>query len=68
MAAGYPEAWERGLKCEVPAPAGGGERGLDPQLRCVVVVEPDDRVDGSGRVNELHGADEARPRRGPARK
>jgi hypothetical protein len=40
----------------------------DPRLRCVVVVEPDDRVDGPGRVNELDGADEARPQRGPARK
>ena len=58
VAAGYPEAWERGLQCGVPAPAGGGERGLDPRLRCVVVVEPDDRVDGPGRVNELDGADE----------
>jgi hypothetical protein len=62
VAAGYPEAWERGLKCEVPAPTGGGELGLDPRLRSVVVVEPDDRVDG------LEGSTSStvRMRRGPS--
>jgi hypothetical protein len=62
------QAWECGLKCDVAAPAGGGELGLDPRLRSVVVIEPEDRVDGPGRGNELDGADEARPQRGPARK
>jgi hypothetical protein len=30
--------------------AGGGHLGLEPRLRCVVIAEPDVRMDGSGRT------------------
>jgi hypothetical protein len=51
----------------LPHGTAGRPSGLEPRLRCVVVTEPNVRVDGPGRLNELDGQDGARPQRGPAR-
>jgi hypothetical protein len=41
--------------------------GLEPRLRCVVVVKPDAGVNGPGRAMSLTARMDARPQRGPAR-